>query len=175
MPQFRDLIQHSEWNLEPDERSLLEQVDYERCLSLLAETKYPVELESEGYLRLHSGVLECVIHHAQKGISDAPTLTAHATPAFSLEWYDRDRNTAASVLRAALQEVLEESIVSVQIHGWKFAKALNRIPHPFLHLSNGCLVAGDAFKAGDHDAPADLHPRIESAMLSGYHAAASLA
>lgn len=174
MPQFRDLIQDSGWELSPEEQQQLSSVRYERCLSLLAETDSPVTLESDGYVRVDSGVLECVINHPQKGISEAPTLTAHATPDFSREWYDRDRATAASVLRAALQEFLETPLVSVQIHGWKFARAVQRIPAPFLHLSNGCILAGDGFEAGDDCVGADLHPRIESAMLSGFHAGTSL-
>lgn len=171
MPQLLDLAADSGWSLQEDENDLLQQVTYERCLSLLAETTEPVSIGDSGYARVHSGVLETVISHRQKGISEAPTFTAHATPSFSLEWYGRDRATAASVMRAALQEVLDTSILSVQIHGWKFAKAVRRIPHPFIQLSNGCLLAGDGFEAGDESVPADLHPRIESAMLSGLQAA----
>lgn len=174
MPQFLDLIEASTWDLPAAETDLLHQVDYERCLSLLAEADRPVTLESEGYARVNTGVLDTVIHHQQKGISSSPTLTAHATPAFSMEWYDRDRDTAASVMRAALQEFLQTPLISVQIHGWKFAKAIQRIPHPFLRLHNGCLLAGDGFQAGDETAPSSLHPRIESAMLSGLSAAESL-
>ncbi len=171
MPQLLDLAEASGWALQEDEQELLQQVTYERCLSLLAETAEPVSIGDAGYARVNTGVLETVISHRQKGISDAPTFTAHATPSFSLEWYDRDRPTAASVMRAALQEILDTSILSVQIHGWKFAKAIRRIPHPFVQLSNGCILAGDGFEAGDESVPADLHPRIESAMLSGLLAA----
>ena len=173
-PQVLDLIHASKWSLSDEEFQMLHLVTYDRCLSLLAETAEPVTLDHNGYLRVDSGVLESVISHQQKGISSAPTFTANATAAFSLEWYDRDRSTAASVLRAALQELLESSIVSVQLHGWKFSKASQRIPAPFVTLSNGCTLAGDAFQAGDDSVAPDLHPRIESAMLSGLHAGASL-
>ena len=174
MPQFRDLAEDSNLPLSSEEQDLVASIEYERCLSLLAETESPFTLEHQGYLRVDSGVLETVIAHQQKGISPAPTLTAHATPAFSMEWYDRHRETAASVMRAALQEVLDVPLVSASIHGWKFAKAVQRIPQPYLTLESGMVLAGDGFEAGDEGVPADLHPRMESAMLSGLHAAEAL-
>jgi predicted NAD/FAD-dependent oxidoreductase len=67
-----------------------------------------------------------------------------------------------------------QKITTTQIHGWKFAKTINRIPRNFLKVENGILLAGDGFAAGDDTVPADLHPRIESAMLSGLGTANSL-
>jgi len=40
-------------------------------------------------------------------------------------------------------------------------------------LADGLRMAGDGFTAGEEDAPASLHPRMESAMLSGLQAAQS--
>ena len=165
IPQFLDLQHSSLLTLSADELSLLRSVRYARCLTLLAELDGPSGLDLHGYQQLKSGILEILCDQHQKGISTAHCVVAHANPGFSLEWYDRDRNTAASVMRAALQEKLASPIIKVQIHGWKFAKALQRIPRPCLQLQNGCVLAGDGF-AGD-----DLHPRIESAMLSGLAAA----
>jgi predicted NAD/FAD-dependent oxidoreductase len=174
MPQFIDLAADSRLSLKEAEQEEIHTVRYERCLSLLAETASPVHLENHGYQRVSSGILDTVISQQQKGISTAPTLTAHATPAFSLEWYDRDRETAATVMRAALQEAIETPILSVSIHGWKFAKPVWRISKPFLKLENGLTLAGDGFEAGDENVPSDLHPRMESAMLSGLQAAESM-
>ena len=174
MPQFCDLAADSSLPLSEHEETLIHSVVYERCLSLLVETESPATLGDHGYHRVDSGVLETVISHQQKGISPSPTLTAHATPAFSLEWYDRHRETAASVMRAALQEVIDVPITSATIHGWKFCTAVQRIPQPFVELASGALLAGDGFQAGDEDVSADLHPRMESAMLSGLHAATHL-
>ncbi|MEX2606007.1 MAG: NAD(P)-binding protein [Kiritimatiellia bacterium] len=175
VPQFLDLVRASSLELEPAERRILEQVRYERTLTLLAELDGPSGLEENGYVRVHSGILETLIDQQQKGISAAPALVAHAAPAFSLEWYERDRATAASVLRAAVQEKIQSHILNTQIHGWKFSKAIDRVPRPFLELSNGLLLAGDGFCAGDETAAPDLPPRIESAMLSGRAAALHLA
>lgn len=174
VPQFLELAGASNLEMEPAEQHELKQVRYERTLTLLAELDGPSGLEQKGYLRVNSGILETLIDQQQKGISFAPALVAHAAPAFSLEWYDRDRPTASSVIRAAVQEKIRSRILKTQIHGWKFSKPVRRIPRPFLHLSTGLLLAGDGFCAGDETAAADLHPRIESAMLSGRAAAQQL-
>lgn len=168
IPQFLDLQRDSELSLTDQERTLLNSVRYERCLTLLAELDGPSGLDHNGYLRVKSGILDTLIDQHQKGISPAHCVVAHAQPGFSLEWYDRDRSTAASVMRAAMQEKVSSSIVNTQIHGWKFSKAAQRIPHPCLPLEIGCLLAGDGFTCDD------LNPRIENAMLSGMAAASRI-
>lgn len=165
VPQFLELAGNSGLPLSRKELPLLESVDYERCLTLLLETDGPSGLPDAGYHRINSGLLETLIDQHAKGISPTHTLVAHASASFSREWYDRDRSTAASVLRAAVQEQISSTITGVRIHGWKYAKAVQRIPRPFLQLENGILLAGDGFM------PDGLHPRIESAMLSGLAAA----
>jgi predicted NAD/FAD-dependent oxidoreductase len=174
MPQFLDLLRASNLGLEADETALLEQVHYERTLTLLAELDGSSGLGDGGYVRVKTGILNTLIDQHQKGISQAHTLIAHASPSFSLEWYERDRNAAASVIRAAVQEKIQSRILETQIHGWKFSQAVQRIPLPFLQLSNGLLLAGDGFAAGDESVEPDLPPRIESAMLSGRAAALHL-
>nr|MDA3874489.1 FAD-dependent oxidoreductase [Kiritimatiellia bacterium] len=161
IPQFLELALASKLEISPTEQNLLEQVRYERTLTLMAELDGPSGLGDNGYSRVNSGILETLIDQQQKGISATPTLVAHAAPAFSLEWYNRDRPTASSVIRAAVQEQIHSRILNTQIHGWKFSKALQRIPTPFLQLSNTLLLAGDGFCAGDETVAADLHPRIE--------------
>lgn len=168
-PQLLDLLRDS--GLELAGAASLRNILYDKTLTLLAELSGPSGFESPGYLRPTSALLHTVVDQSMKGISRSNTVVAHSTPGFAREWYDRDRATAASVLRAALQELLPVSITSVQIHGWKFAEAVRRHPEPFLELAPGFLATGDGFMAGDADAPADLHPRIESALLSGLQAA----
>jgi len=174
VPQLLDLFQASDLELAESESDSLHSVSYERGLTLLAELDGPSGLGHNGYVRTVTGILESIIDQHQKSISGAHTLVANANATFSLEWYDRDRATAGSVIRAAVQEKISSQIISVQVHGWKFAKAIKRIPEAYLRLDNGLFVAGDGFEAGDIDVPADLHPRIESAMLSGRAAAAGL-
>lgn len=171
-PQLIDLLRSSDLDFPATEA--LRSIHYHRNLTLMAELSGPSGIPKPGYLRPESGILHTVVDNALKGISSAPTVTAQATPGFSLEWYDRDRATAASVLRAALQEIVDSPIENVQIHGWKFAEAVHRHPEPFLKLSTGLFAAGDGFMAGDDDAPASLHPRIESALLSGIAVAQSI-
>lgn len=164
-PQLIDLLRQSD--LELPAVAALKQIVYSRCLTLMAELQGPSGIAAPGLLRPESAILEQVIDNRIKGISEAYTVTAHAKAEFSLEWFDRDRATAASVLRAALQEIVTSPILNVQIHGWKFAEAVRRHPEPCLELAPGFWAAGDGFCAGDASVPADHRPRIESAMLSG--------
>jgi renalase len=150
----------------------LRKVRYHRCLTLLAELDAPGGLPAPGHVCPASGILRSLTDNHAKGISAAPTLTAHATPAFSLEWYERDRATAAAVLRAAAQEHIAARITAAQIHGWKFAEAAERLPMPCLLAEPGLCFAGDGFQSDDDPA---LPPRIESALLSGLAAARALA
>ena len=166
-PQLVDLLRDSELAVPP---SLCE-ITYQRNLTLMAELDGPAGLPPPGCLRPESGILHRIVDNARKGISKAHTVTAQATPAFSLEWYDRDRATAASVLRAALQEILSHPIHRVQIHGWKFSEPIHRHPRACLKIQDGLWAAGDGFMAGDPHVAADHPPRIESALLSGIAAA----
>lgn len=174
-PQLLDLLAVSDLDLRAEALQQLASVAYERTLSLMAVLDGPSGLPDPGIHRPGSGVLEQVLDQTKKGISEAHTVTAHATAPFSLEWYDRDRRTAASVMRASLREMLEADIVSHWIHGWKFSKATTRVPRPFLEAAENLFFCGDGYEAGDEGVPPDLRPRIESAMLSGLAAGGELA
>ncbi len=174
LPQFRELAKNSSLRLFPAEIEKIQSVRYHRCLTLLAETDGPSGLDQPGFVQVQNGILETIIDQYQKGISPGHTLVANATPSFSQEWFRRDRNVAASILRASLQEQIQSKILSVQIHGWKFAKATQRIHGNFLQLENGIYLAGDGFAAGNQLTAPELPARIESAILSGISAAKNL-
>lgn len=164
-PQALDLFRDSE--LDPLGASELRNISYHRNLTLMVELEGPSGIEAPGFLQPNKGILQTVVDNQQKGISREHTVTAQAQPDFSLEWYDRDRATAASLMRAALSEIVASKITRAQIHGWKFAEAVTRHPAPFLDLGNGLFAAGDGFEAGDEEAPPTARARIESALLSG--------
>ena len=170
-PQLVDLLEFSALSLPGT--AALTAIQYERTLTLMLELDGPSGMETPGLLRPESGILQTVVDHQLKGISETPTLTAHALPAFSLEWYDRDREVMASVLRAAVMELLDVKVVSAQHHGWKFAHPSVRHPEPFLQVDEQFWAAGDGFQAGDAEADPACPPRVESALLSGIQVAES--
>ncbi|WFB34688.1 FAD-dependent oxidoreductase [Kiritimatiellota bacterium B12222] len=174
LPQFLELAYGSNLSLTDSEAQTLAQVTYDPCLTLLAQTEGPTGLLGNGLIRIKSGILETVIDQYQKGISTSHTLVAHCKASFSSEWYNRNRLTAASLIRASLQAEVPAPITQVQIHGWKFATPKNRITQPSMTLNNGTLLAGDGFSAGEAQCSQNLPPRIESAMLSGQDAAQKL-
>jgi len=174
-PQCVALFRTCEGPLSPEPLRQLAAVDYQPALTLLAEMAEPELIPPPGYMHPSSGVLDTVADQHRKGVSKAYTIVAHATPLFSREWIDRDRSTALGVLRAALSEVTGGTVIHAEIHGWRYARPVERVGASFLRLGDGLYAAGDGFAAGDEDALPDERPRIESALLSGRAAAMEIA
>ncbi len=164
-PQVVELLRRSELEVDPASLELLQAVRYDCCLTLLVECEDSPGLPAPGWMSLRNGHFDVLVDQQAKGVSTRPLLVAHAMPGFSREWYGRDRATAASILRAALQENLSSKIVGAQVHGWKFAHAVERVPAPCLRIAEGLFAAGDSF---DVDG---LPARVESALLSGIRCA----
>jgi hypothetical protein len=98
-----------------------------------------------------------------KGISAEPAVTIHATHAFSLQHWDRDRQESGRALLDAATPWLGAAITTFQVHGWRYSKPMrvDAAPCVLVCQSPPLVLAGDAF-AG---------PRVEGAALSGWAAA----
>ena len=94
------------------------------------------------------------------GFSDS---TIHASPEFTRQHYDEDRELVGQKLIEAARPWLGANAISCQVHRWRYSIPTVMHPDPYLVLSASpmALVAGDAF-AG---------PRVEGAALSGLAAA----
>lgn len=93
-------------------------------------------------------------------------MTIHATHAFSLEHWDRDREESARALLDAAAPWLGAGITTFQVHGWRYSKPMRVDEAPFVLASQSppLVLAGDAF-AG---------PLVEGAALSGWAAAEAI-
>jgi hypothetical protein len=93
-------------------------------------------------------------------------VTIHATHAFSLENWDRDREESARSLLDAAAPWLGAAITTYQFHGWRYSKPMcvDQVPCVLVSQSPPLVLAGDAF-AG---------PRVEGAALSGWAAAETI-
>lgn len=166
VPQSLALLEAGGIELPLATRTRLESVEYERCLAVLAVLDGPAGLPPPGGLALTDGPIAWIADNQKKGVSATPALTLHATAAFSVEHWDRDREDSARELLGAAAPWLGANVAEFQVHGWRFSKPLRVEEHPccILSASPPLVLAGDAF-AG---------PRVEGAVLSGWVAADAL-
>jgi predicted NAD/FAD-dependent oxidoreductase len=166
VPQSLALLESGGIELPRATQTHLESVEYERCLVVMAVLDGPARIPSPGGLMLTDGPIAWIADNQMKGISATSAVTLHATAAFSLENWDRDREDSARELLGAAKIWLGSDVKEFQVHGWRFSKPLRVEEHPCCILSSSppLVLAGDAF-AG---------PRVEGAVLSGWAAADAL-
>lgn len=104
--------------------------------------------------------------NAQKGVSIRPSVTIHASPAFTREHYDRDRDEVAALLLEAAAEWINAEVVGYSVQRWRYSIPTAGVEaRCLLDQTRGNIVfAGDAFGGA----------RVEGAALSGLAAATAL-
>jgi len=165
VPQSLALLDAGNVQLEPEDRRLLEPIDYAPCLAGLFQVDGSVHLPEPGALQQPGAAISWISDNQRKGISpDAAIITVHAGPDFSRRLFDRSDAEALAELEAGLRPFLDQQTVIVEAQLKRWSYALPTVLH-----SDRCLVAtglptlvfaGDAFGG----------PRIEGAALSGLFA-----
>jgi predicted NAD/FAD-dependent oxidoreductase len=152
--------------LAPEMRTRLAAIEYERCLAVMAVLDGPSRIPPPGGLVPADGPIAWIADNQLKGISAEPTVTVHATHAFSLEHWERDRQESGRALLEAGAEWLGAGVKTFQVHGWRYSKPMRVDEEPCVLVSKSppLVLAGDAF-AG---------PRVEGAALSGWAAAEAI-
>ncbi len=163
VPQSLALLKAGEIALPEEISGRLTNIKYERCLAVLAVLAVPSRVPAPGGFAPASGPIAWIADNQQKGISSEPAVTIHASHAFSLEHWERDRPESGRLLLAAAEEWLGAGVRTFQVHGWRYSKPMQVDDQPCAILSETppLVLAGDAF-AG---------PRVEGAALSGWAAA----
>ena len=152
--------------LAPEMRTRLAAIEYARCLAVMAVLDGPSRIPPPGGLAPADGPIAWIADNQWKGISAEPAVTIHATHAFSLEHWDRDRQESGRALLDAASPWLGAEIKTFQVHGWRYSKPMRVDEEPCVLMSQSppLVLAGDAF-AG---------PRVEGAALSGIAAAEAI-
>ena len=166
-PQSIALLDTGAVDLPPDLRARLAAIEYDRCLSVMAVLDEPSSrIPFPGGLSLVSGPLAWISDNQAKGISPVPAVTLHATAAFSLEHWDRDRTESGLLLIEAAREWIGPRVREFQVHGWRYSRPriLDASPCVVASLRPPLVLAGDAFGTGG----------IEGAALSGLAAARAI-
>lgn len=147
-------------------RARLEKIEYERCLAVMAVLDGPSRVPKPGGFAPAGGPVAWIADNQMKGISTEPAVTIHATPGFSLQHWDRDREESGRMLLEAAAEWLGCGVKSSSVHGWRYSRPLRVEEDACVVLNRTPLLilAGDAFGG----------PRVEGAALSGWAAAETI-
>jgi hypothetical protein len=166
VPQSLALLAAGGVTLEASKREQLEALEYEPCLAVMAVLKGEANVPKPGFIRFDSGPVGWIADNQAKGISAVSAVTIHATPAFSLEHQEDDRQKMGQHLLEVAAPWLGSEAAEFQVHAWRYARPKHEQDHPCLILnqSPALLIAGDAFGG----------PRVEGAALSGWAAADAL-
>lgn len=166
VPQSLALLDAGGVVLEALMQEQLEAVEYEPCMAVMAVLNGESNISKPGFLRFDSGPIGWIADNQAKGISAVSAVTIHATPAFSLEHQEDDRQKLGQYLLEVAAPWLGSEIAEFQIHAWRYARPRHAHAHPCLILNQSplLLIAGDAFGG----------PRVEGAALSGWAAAEAL-
>lgn len=140
----------------------LRQIEFDRCLALMAILESPLELPESGAKQLVDGEpIAWIADNQRKGISAiANSLTMHAGPKFSLENWEKNAEEVA-------HKMLDGCKASAwKLHRWKYSKpsVLHEERCFAVNATRPLVIAGDAFGEA----------RVEGAALSGLSAAERL-
>ncbi len=160
VPQIVDLLNQSQIKISSQDQSVFESIHYMPCIAVMAVLNQPTDILGGGII-LENQSVAWIADNFQKGITQMPTATLHASAEYSNEHFDDDLQIVAKEMLASVnQYITSENIQSFQVHRWKFSNATKRYEKPFYHLENqNIYVGGDGFGIGN----------VEGAFLSGYY------
>ena len=162
------LIDAGELEISAETRNHLTNIQFNPCFALMAVLDRPSLIPSPGGLWPIGGEpISWMADNQQKSVSDLPSITLHASAAFTIEQYEADRELVAQKLLAAAKPWLgDATVITWQLQRWRYS--IPTVVHPdrtLLTTSPGPLAfAGDAFGGA----------RVEGAALSGLAAAEAL-
>lgn len=160
IPQIIDLLNQSQINISDQDQSVFECIHYEPCIAVMAVLNEPTDILGGGII-LENQPVAWIADNFQKGITQTPTATLHASVEYSRKHFDDDLQIVAKEMLASVnQYITPQNIQSFQVHRWKFSNATKRYERPFYQLENqNIYAAGDGFGMGN----------VEGAFLSGYY------
>ena len=159
VPQSLDLLDASLIILPLDERFALENITYDRNISILALLEKPSNIPAPGGIALEDENLAWLGDNHQKGISpNGYAVTLQSSSSFADYYWSSDDAEIAYKMLTAAADYLDSPVIKYQVHRWRysFPKTFHR--QPYLALSEIPLImAGDGFVA----------PKVGGAVLSG--------
>lgn len=158
VPQTAQLLSNGNVALNEHVHTVLASITYERCIASLVRTTSPHDVRAVA----HPDVAY-VGDNYDKGISESPAYTIHATPEFSERMWDADRREVAKHLAACVFGDALVEVTDIDVHAWKFSRPVTTTETTFLRAVDHppLIVIGDAFGGS----------RVEGAIISALDAA----
>lgn len=158
VPQTVQLLSNGNVGLNEHVLAELTSVNYERCIASLVRTSTPRDVRSV----THPDVAY-IGDNYDKGISESPAYTIHATPEFSERMWDADRGEVAKHLAVCVFGDALEGVTDIDVHAWKYSRPVTTTETTFLRAVDHppLIVIGDAFGGS----------RVEGAIISALDAA----
>lgn len=159
-PQAVALLESGGESVPARERALLEGIGYEPCLAVMAVLNVPSRIPAPGGIKFENQPISWLADNQQKGISATPSVTIHASPAFSRQYLEADLNAVGQLLLDhAAEWVPAATVRTFQVHRWRYSLAARRHDQEFIRLEKPfpVLIGGDAFGMGN----------VEGAFRSG--------
>lgn len=165
IPQVIDLFEASQISFSEKDKSVINSIEYDPCMAVMAVLKQATEIPSGGII-LENQPVSWIADNCQKGITEIPTATIHASAAFSKKHLeDNLQEVAQEMLSSVSQWINPENVVSTQVHRWRYSLASKRYEKEFYQIENqNIYLGGDGFGIGN----------VEGAFLSGYHLGMSI-
>ncbi|MBI5648130.1 MAG: FAD-dependent oxidoreductase [Ignavibacteriae bacterium] len=166
VPQALELLAAGTCDVSAADRAALDAVRYECCIAVMAVLRDVSRIPAPGFLVPDRCPVSWIADNQQKGISDVPGITVHATPEFSRDCWGEDRREIGRALLEHCAPWIGSESEEFQVHGWLYSKPTHFSDGAFrvLHTSPPLLIAGDAFGG----------PHVEGAAFSGRSAAGAL-
>jgi len=167
MPQALDLLDRNGTTLPAPARAELQNIQYDRCITVMALLDEPSRIPEPGGLRLSGEPIRWIADNARKGISPGGhAVTIQAGPEFSRTFFDADDFAVSQALLEAAAEWLPGRNQPCQVHRWRYSRPLVVHPKSYFMLDDPAplVFAGDGFHGS----------KIEGAALSGLAAAEAL-
>ena len=147
-------------------RQTLERIDYDPCIALLVVLDGPSGVPAPGGLWPGGSAISWIADNGQKGISQQPAVTIHASSEFSDTHFGDADDEVARLLLEEASPWLGSEVVTCLVQRWPYSLPVHLHDRRYLFTTapGPVAFAGDAF-AG---------PRVEGAVLSGLAAADAL-
>lgn len=164
VPQSLEILGAGDVSLSASISAQLQQITYERCLTVLALLEGPSAVPSCGTVSPREKMVSRITDDTKKGISPhAHAVTIHAGSGFSLDHWDDDPDRIAERLTDISSGWLGSPVKALQVHRWRYSRPI--VIHPGRSVVVGdpapLVFAGDAFGSG----------LVQGAALSGAEAA----
>ena len=153
LPQISDLIGDT---AAPDVVRMLESVEYEACIAMLATLENAPTLD-DGHLVPASGPIAWIADNFHKGVSPIPAVTIHSTPEYAADRLEAESSTWLLELSAAYESLTGTAVERAMVHRWRYSRPSNPLDVGCVDLGSGVWLAGEAFAGA----------RVEGAFLSG--------